>query len=266
VRRMREYMRKAVREAKTHTTWANPNEAYESAVISFVEAVLQSRAFLESFVPFQRDIAYFGMLNSLSETLIKLTAPGVPDIYQGAEIWDFSLVDPDNRRPVDYQSRFAVLQELKKQVTAGAECPETQLCSMTQKMEDGRIKLHTIAATLGLRKQWPKLFRDGDYLPLPVSGPKSRHVLAFARRWENQWLIVAVPRLCAELLEYKRHLPCGGDIWQETRLELPEMARVRFRNALTGEWVDGGQGDSSPSIPAGNLFRRFPLALLTASF
>jgi (1->4)-alpha-D-glucan 1-alpha-D-glucosylmutase len=264
--RMREYMRKAIREAKTRTTWANPNEAYENGVMSFVEAVLRSRPFLESFVPFQRDIAYFGMLNSLSQTLIKLTAPGVPDIYQGTEIWDLSLVDPDNRRPVDYQRRFRTLQELKKQAATGAECPENRLCSMTQKMEDGHIKLHTIAATLGLRKQWPKLFRDGEYLPLSVSGPRSRHVLAFARRWENQWLIVAVPRLCAELLESNRQLPCGPAVWQETKLELPDPAQRTFRNVLTGERIDAGEGGRPPSLPAGDLFRRFPLALLTAPF
>jgi len=262
VRRISEYMRKAMREAKTHTNWANPNQAYESAVLGFVEAVLKSRDFCESFVPFQKDTAYFGMLNSLSQTLIKLTAPGVPDIYQGTELWDFSLVDPDNRRPVDYKQRLAVLRELKKRSPADAECAQKQLCSITQNMEDGRIKLHTIASTLSLRKQLPELFRDGEYLPLAVIGEKSRHVVAFARRLGDHWLIVAVPRLCAELLEYQRHLPCGSEIWRETKVELPEAAPVRFHNPLTGDPVEC---NPLRSFPASELFGKFPLALLVTS-
>jgi len=264
VRRISEYMRKAMREAKSHTNWANPNEAYERGVRAFIEAVLQSRDFCESFVPFQRDTAYFGMLNSLSQTLIKLTVPGVPDIYQGTEIWDFSLVDPDNRRPVDYKQRSAALKELKKSA-AGDECSQRQLCSMTQNMQDGRIKLHTISATLRLRKERPDLFREGEYLPLVVGGDKSRHVLAFARRFENQWLIVAVPRLCAELLESKRHLPCGMDIWRQTKVELPGGSPLKFHNALTGERVNAAEDTLPLCLLAGELFGKFPLALLVGS-
>ncbi|HTM39239.1 MAG TPA: malto-oligosyltrehalose synthase [Terriglobales bacterium] len=259
--RISEYMRKAMREAKSHTNWANPNEAYEKGVIAFIEGVLRSGAFFESFISFQRDAAYFGMLNSLSETLIKLTAPGVPDIYQGAEVWDFSLVDPDNRRPVDYKQRFARLQEIKKSA-AGDEGSQRQLCSMTQNMQDGRIKLHTIAATLRLRREQPELFRDGEYLPLSVSGDKSKHLVAFARRLGKQRLIVGVPRLSAELLEYKRHLPCGIDIWQQTRVELPDGAPGKFQNAFTGERVDVVDRSPRLSLSASDLLSKFPVALL----
>jgi (1->4)-alpha-D-glucan 1-alpha-D-glucosylmutase len=264
IRRISEYMRKAMREAKTHTNWANPNDAYERGVISFIEAVLKSEAFSESFISFQTDTAYFGMLNSLSQTLLKLTAPGVPDIYQGSEVWDFSLVDPDNRRPVDYKQRFALLAGMRE-AAAGDESSQRKLCSMTQNMQDGRIKLHTVAATLRLRKQRPELFREGGYFPLAVRGDKSRHALAFARRFRDQWLIVAVPRLYAGLLDYKRHLPCGREIWQETRVELPHAAPVKFRNALTGEWVNAVASASEFSLAASGLFGKFPVALLLAS-
>lgn len=265
VRRISEYLRKAMREAKTHTNWANPNESYEKEVIDFVEAILQSEDFLESFIPFQRDIAYFGMLNSLSQTLIKLTAPGVPDIYQGSEIWDFSLVDPDNRRAVDYPRRRTALEELKKYSPIDLECAHKQLCSMTQEMEDGRIKLYTIAAALSARKEFPNLVRDGGYLPLRGSGQKSRHLLAFARRWNDQWLVVVVPRLYAQLLEYKRHLPCGKDIWQDTRVELPEVIKTKFRNLLTGERIDPVEANAAVGLRVSELFRIFPLALLVAT-
>lgn len=262
VRRVCEYMRKATREAKTHTNWANPNEAYEKALIDFVESVLASKEFCDSFVPFQSDLAYFGMLNSLSQTVITLTAPGVPDIYQGTELWDFSLVDPDNRRPVDYQTRREQLQELARAFFPGKQCSDRQLQSITQNMEDGRIKLHTITSVLRLRARLPQLFSRGEYLPLTVTGEKSKHVVAFARRLGNQLLVVAVPRLCSQLMEYKAGLPVGREAWQQTRIQIPGVVSPPMRNVFTGDMETSGLAGPPVLLQASDLLRRFPVAVL----
>jgi (1->4)-alpha-D-glucan 1-alpha-D-glucosylmutase len=305
-RRICDFMRKAIREAKENTNWANPNQSYESAVTSFVNSVLESQEFRDSFVPFQERIAYFGMLNSLAQTLIKLTVPGVPDIYQGTELWEFSLVDPDNRREVDYDTRHRALHSLKNKLgsnhqLATAESRElaqdtegrsklytvwkalgralrflknrlesnhqlgaAESRELVQNMENGQIKLYTAWKALGLRKQRPDLFREGAYIPLRVTGEKSKHVLAFARKADDGMLITAVPRLCAELLGAKPHLFAGDDIWADTRVELPQIAKTRFVNVFTAEAIESEAFGDSTSLSANRLFANFPIALVIA--
>jgi (1->4)-alpha-D-glucan 1-alpha-D-glucosylmutase len=258
------FMRKAIREAKENTNWANPNPSYESAVINFVNSVLESKEFRDGFLPFQRKIAYFGMLNSLAQTLIKLTVPGVPDIYQGNEFWELSLVDPDNRREVDYDARHRALQVLKNAFEANHQLVAAECRELAQNMEDGRIKLYTVWKALGLRKQRPDLFRQSGYIPLRVKGEKSKHVLAFARQADNGMLITAVPRLCAELLGAKPHFFASGDIWADTRVELPQIAETRFANIFTREGIESETCGDITSLSANRLFANFPVALVIA--
>ncbi len=260
--RISDFMRKAIREAKENTNWANPNQDYESAVLRFVKSVLESQEFRDSFLPFQRKVAYFGMLNSLSQTLIKLTAPGVPDIYQGNELWEFSLVDPDNRRPVDYKVRRRTLQVLKNAFESTHQSIVPKARELAQNMEDSRIKLYTLWRVLALRKQRPELFREGKYIPLRITGEKAKHVLAFARIAADGLLITAVPRLCAELLGGKLNLLGDRDIWGDTRIEFLPTPETRFENLLTGEPVESERQTNTASIPLTGLYANFPVALL----
>ena len=262
VERICDFMRKAIREAKQNTNWANPNQDYESGVSSFVKSVLESEDFRDSFLPFQRKAAYFGMLNSLSQTLIKLTAPGVPDVYQGNELWKFSLVDPDNRRPVDYKARHRTLQLLKNTFESSHQATGSTTRELAQNMEDGRIKLYTLWRVLDRRNQRPELFREGEYIPLRVTGEKAKYVLAFARKAADRMLISAVPRLCAELLGGKLNLLGNRDIWRDTRIELLPTLETRFENLFTGELVESERHGNTASIPLTRLYANFPVALL----
>ena len=262
VERIRDYMLKAVREAKDKSSWRSPNSGYESALAEFVGAVLHCAKFREQFVPFQQKIAFFGLLNSLSESLIKLTAPGVPDIYQGNELWQFSLVDPDNRRTVDYDIRHKALMEIQ---ALGSQCCEklqAGVHALAQNIEDGRLKMYLLWRALCLRKRDAKLFRDGEYIPLQARGSKAKHIFAFARREKDRMSITAVPRLCAQLLRGEPHFPLGDDIWQETRIELPGRTPRHLRNVFTGELL--GQQDSD-GIQVKQLFAKSPVALLTSA-
>jgi (1->4)-alpha-D-glucan 1-alpha-D-glucosylmutase len=263
VDRISGFMLKAIREAKEKTNWANPNQEYESTVKKFVESVLRSQDFLDAFLPFQGKVAHFGMLNSLSQTLIKLTVPGVPDIYQGNELWEFSLVDPDNRREVDYKARQRALQLLKKSLGSSTQSTR-RLRALTRNMEDGRIKLYTVWKTLHLRNQLPRLFQQGEYIPLRVTGEKAKHVLAFALKLDDQIAVTAVPRLSAELLGGRQELPLGGEIWKDTEVELPLMAR-QFAHWFTGESVHAERREETTSIPASALFANFPVVLLVSA-
>src|SRR6202045_3630107 len=198
--RIENYMLKAIREAKQNTSWINRNTEYETAVSSFVGTLLNPSAghrFLDDFVPFKCRVARIGLWNSLSQTLLKLTCPGVPDIYQGNDLWDFSLVDPDNRRLVDYIHR----QQMFESIRRWSSNPDaTSVSQLMENPEDGRIKLYLIWKTLCLRKQWPDVFQQGEYLPLPVHGERANHVVAFMRRIESSSVLVVVPRLVASLL------------------------------------------------------------------
>ena len=184
VKRIQAYMLKALHEAKVHTSWINPNAEYDDAIQEFVGRILDeggNRQFLDDFRAFQRRISHYGLLNSLSQTLLKLASPGVPDTYQGTELWDFSLVDPDNRRPVDYERRRRMLRDLR----SAAETPGGDLRELARDLvaakEDGRIKLFVTYRTLQCRRDHPGLLSAGEYIPLAAEGSKAAHLFAFAR-------------------------------------------------------------------------------------
>jgi (1->4)-alpha-D-glucan 1-alpha-D-glucosylmutase len=257
VERIREYMLKAVREAKEMTSWANQNEDYEDALAEFVDGALSSQVFCDDFAAFQKKISHFGMLNSLSQTLIKLTVPGVPDLYQGNEMWEFNLVDPDNRRAVDYELRKHVLVEFREVCGSGCDQHATFVRELTANMHDGRIKAYLVCKILNLRKQQPELFQRGEYLPLEVAGERAKHLVAFARRYKKQALIVLAPRLCAQLLAGELRMPGGEEVWQDVQIQIPELGEG-LRNLFTGEKLAAERG----GLFAKRLFKNFPVALL----
>jgi (1->4)-alpha-D-glucan 1-alpha-D-glucosylmutase len=260
VDRMRDYMVKAVREAKEKTSWANQNEDYESTVTKFVNGVLESQNFRNDFLPFQRRISHFGMLNSIAQTLIKLTVPGVPDTYQGNELWEFKLVDPDNRRAVNYELRQRGLQQLCELPDKSADQTTAFIRELADNMDDGRIKLYVLWKALNLRKKFPELFQRGKYIPLDAASERAKHLFAFARRHEDKTLVVAVPRLSAQFLQGEPRMPVGEDVWQDTRIDRPPGCGTSFRNILTGESLAAEQG----AFFAKNLFQNFPVALLVS--
>jgi (1->4)-alpha-D-glucan 1-alpha-D-glucosylmutase len=266
--RMEAYMLKAIREAKQNTSWINRNTEYEAAVSSFVRALLGPAAknrFLSDFVPFQRLVARIGLWNSLSQTLLKLTCPGVPDIYQGNELWDFSLVDPDNRRPVDYIRRQEMFECIRGHAGSAdsSSINSTSIRGWLEKPEDGRLKLYLIWKTLCLRQEQPALFQQGEYLPLAVGGSKADHVIAFARKFEGTSVIVVVPRLVASLLNDSDIdlPPIGARIWQDTQVLLPCACREACRNVFTGKALELVKADGQTKIDVSSALAEFPVAL-----
>lgn len=248
-------MIKAVREAKLHSTWAAPDTAYEDAVKGFVRDCLdlsRRNPFLESFLPFQARLAALGVVNSLSQTLIKLTAPGVPDIYQGAELWDLSLVDPDNRRPVDYDARRRLLERIEAiPEDGGADALKTLL----EDWRDGAVKLALIHRTLRLRSRCPDLFMQGTYEALEVRGGLCQNAVAYARSLGGTAVVVVVPRLLAGL----------GDRpdWTDCQVRLPAGTPTDgWRDVLTGRRIEPRGDAGEASFRAADLFADFPVALL----
>ncbi|MCA1724657.1 MAG: malto-oligosyltrehalose synthase, partial [Thermomicrobia bacterium] len=264
--RIAAYMLKAAKEAKVHTSWINPNDAYDRALQQFVHTLLaegERNAFLADFAFLQRRVAFFGQWNALAQTLLKLTSPGVPDIYQGAELWDFSLVDPDNRRPVDYDRRRAILADLR----AHAECPDCGSVALAnalmERSDDGRIKLFVTARTLDFRRMHDALFTNGAYVPLDARGAKADHVCAFLRTQDDDALITVVPRLVVSLTGGEERPPLGAESWGDTWLSLPpEHADRRYRNVFTGEALTVTDCDGTPGFPLATLCAHFPIALL----
>jgi (1->4)-alpha-D-glucan 1-alpha-D-glucosylmutase len=265
--RLKSYMLKAVREAKEYTSWANQNLEYEKALSSFVESVLDpaiSQEFLSDFLVFQQQLESIGMMNSLSQMLIKFSSPGVPDIYQGNELCEFRLVDPDNRRPVNYAVRQKLLCEMTK-----LHCSEYLAFSrsLTEKLQEGedlegRAKLYLTWRSLKARQVRNTIFRTGDYIPLAVEGGASKHIFAFARREANSYAIVAVPRLIAQLLGTRSLFDAA--IWQDTRIKLPpDFNASAYLNWMTGEKcipLQNSNGESFIEVSA--AAKNFPWMLL----
>jgi (1->4)-alpha-D-glucan 1-alpha-D-glucosylmutase len=274
--RLAAYALKAAREAKVHTSWLEANTAYEEALTAFAEALVPDgpSPFLEDVAAFVSGIARPGLWNALARTVVHLCAPGVPDLYQGDELWTFSLVDPDNRRPVDFDLRRRLLAELDADVGAppaaeagaGARAPWADLGRLRELVttpEDGRLKLHVTRAALHARRRRPRLFRGGGYVPLEAAGPAARHVLAFARLGaEGEAAVVAVPRLPRTLVGNGRDAPAGG-VWGDTRLALPpELARRSWTSALDGRAVDPGARTGGNGFRLAELLDPLPAALL----
>lgn len=262
VERMADYFRKAIRESKDNSSWLNPNEEYESAAERFLRKIMdptKGHDFLVNFLPFQERVAYFGMFNSLAQVVLKLTSPGVPDIFQGNELWNFSLVDPDNRRPVDFAGRRKMLAELIEDFS-GSRQPAAQLERLLEEPYDGRIKLYVTWQTLRFRKHFADLFREGAYLPLAFGGTFADHLCGFARLLDGNLAVVVVPRFCARLARNEKKPPVG-ELWGDTYLDPQSLPRGRaFLNIYTGEKLEPDRG-----IPVRRILSRFPVALLRRS-
>jgi (1->4)-alpha-D-glucan 1-alpha-D-glucosylmutase len=259
--RIAAYMIKAAREAKSRTSWSDRRQDYEDALTQFVHALLEPREgnlFLNDIKSVQRRIARFGILNSLAQTLCKLTAPGVPDIYQGNELLDFSLVDPDNRRPVDYALRTRLLAELE---ALGAPQSATAN-SLLENLEDGRAKLYVTWCALGFRKSHTALFEEGEYLPARTSGTHASHLCVYARRTAHEWALIIVPRLCAHLMGASESLPLGAKVWQDTAIELPKrLPGTRMRDVISGRELEATERDGAHWVLAADVLADFPVAL-----
>jgi (1->4)-alpha-D-glucan 1-alpha-D-glucosylmutase len=264
VQRIVQYMEKALKEAKIHTSWLNPHEAYDQAVQTFIQRVLTpgtDNRFLADFALFQARIAPVGLLNALSQTLLKITSPGVPDFYQGTELWDDSLVDPDNRRPVDFPTRRACLAALQQREIEGL-LPLVQ--ELLAQWWDGRIKLYATYKALHFRRSHIHLFRDGAYLPILCTGTKREHVVAFARCKEQSWTLVVIPRLLTKLSS-RRQPPVGRRVWGKNFLLLPPEAPLSWHNVLTGEALTGTATPQGQTLHLSTILRHFPVALLSGT-
>ncbi|HWK31614.1 MAG TPA: malto-oligosyltrehalose synthase [Terriglobales bacterium] len=260
--RISAYMEKALHEAKRNLSWINPDPEYVGAVKRFIREIVSSKRkganfFVRDLVEFLRPVQYHGALNSIAQTLVKLTAPGVPDIYQGMELLDLSLVDPDNRRPVDFERRRQWMNIFAEQSPA----EYSELCKrLMAEVESGAAKLWTLARALAFRRDNDDLYRQGSYQPVHAAGDKREHLAAFARQHGNALAITAVPRFTPTLMKGKMQFPTG-DTWGSTELLIPPSSAEIFENVLTGEMV---KLTANGTILARELFRVFPVALLAS--
>jgi (1->4)-alpha-D-glucan 1-alpha-D-glucosylmutase len=251
--RMTRFMLKAVREAKAHTSWTGHNAEYEEVIESFTRATLdpeRSREFLQDFIATCEPVFVAGALNSLSQIVIKLTAPGVPDIYQGSELWDLSLVDPDNRRPVDFARRQSLQTNLE----------DASVDVLAAEWRTGAIKMLVLQAGLQLRSSAKDLFDKGDHVPLAVTGAAAEQVLAFARMFGDEAVVVIVPRLNLALLRGQATLLVPQARWADTIVDLPDSLQGHnYHNILTGVWATPGAG-----LSVGEVLRHFPMGVLVS--
>lgn len=254
--RMRGYIVKSVREAKVYTAWLEPDLAYEKAYVSFMEDILDTSGdnpFMQEFTVFQKKIAHYGVFNSLSQTLLKCTCPGVPDIYQGTELWDLSLVDPDNRRPVDFPKRKKFLNDIQAREKKNG--PDL-IKELRLSKEDGRIKLFLICKALETRRRNPGVFMRGTYLPLRVEGKGRRHIAAFARNADRRWAISIAPRLLTRVID-EENFPLGSSIWEDTVLLLPPKIPHLWKDVFSDRTIR-----SKNSLLIADILTHFPVALL----
>lgn len=254
--RVRQHMIKAVREAKIHTAWLKPDREYEEGFMEFIDGCLDdsgANPFLESFLPFQRKVAWFGMMNSLTQTLLKITCPGVPDFYQGTELWDLSMVDPDNRRPVDFGKRKALLADIEKRA---GEDRAGLIDELLASPEDGRVKLFVTRMALRARRARQGLFSSGSYLPLESPGEHGRSVVAFARGCEGEAAVTVAPRFLTALVAEREY--ATGEKWGDTLLKLPEeLWGYRWKDAFTERTLPAGK-----ELKLRDGIASFPVALL----
>lgn len=240
--RMKQYVIKAAREARTYTSWIFPDERHESELQRFIDVLFDHERFQASFRPFVEKISFYGAINSLSQLLIKATAPGLPDFYRGTITWDFSLVDPDNRRPVE----FAPLTDFSAKAK-----------SFLPEWRDGRVKIFLTEKLLAYRQANAELFTRGEYISLQVSGKRAENVFAFARRLGDAWMIAIAPRFATQLSVVMRP-PTGIRAWLDTSLKLPDGVPQRWRNVITGASME--MRDSE--LPLHRALDSFPVALL----
>jgi (1->4)-alpha-D-glucan 1-alpha-D-glucosylmutase len=242
--RVTTYTVKALKEAKVHTSWITPNKQYETATELFTNQILTDNSFLSDFLPFQKQVAYYGFINSLAQTLLKITCPGIPDFYQGSELWNLSMVDPDNRRPVDYQKRSDFLDE-------GSAV--SQIKTLLENYTSGKAKLYVIFKALQVRRRLKSLFEEGAYVPLIAEGALKEHVFAFMRKKEGDVCVVVVPRFMANLLT-----PFSWRLdWKDTTIKMPTDAPSTWIEEFTGSRIHASGRFSIKEVLAG-----FPVALL----
>jgi (1->4)-alpha-D-glucan 1-alpha-D-glucosylmutase len=263
IRRIDGYMQKALHEAKVHTSWINPNAGYEQAVTKFVERVLEptlENTFLQELRQFQAPIARAGMWNSLAQVLVKIASPGVPDFYQGNEIWAFDLVDPDNRRAVNYEGRRKMLASLRAQAERNRSALMDRL---RENLCDGAIKMFITSEALRFRRDHSELFAQGSYNGLAAEGSRARHVVAFARATENQMMVALTGRFFLRLCN--SHGKPIGDVWGNTTVALPKkVGHETFQNILTGQTITAQRSDGRLLLPLNQVFSQCPVALLFA--
>ncbi|MGA7614470.1 MAG: malto-oligosyltrehalose synthase [Thermoanaerobaculia bacterium] len=253
--RLHQFVQKAAREAKVHSSWLQPNTPYEMAMKEFVDRLLREGSrFRRDLASLHRKVAFFGFLNSLSQVALKIGSPGSPDFYQGTELWDFSLVDPDNRRPVDYAARKRILGSIRR----GSKDRSALAGRLLRNWKNGAIKMYVTQRGLEIRKELAPLFLDGSYEPLPTSEGAKGHVCTFMRRGDGSSVVVAVPRLVSALVRAGT-FPLGEDVWSEETIELPSGASGMWRNVYTDETIE-----ASPSLKVADVFRSFPVAILRA--
>jgi len=257
LKRVQEHVLKATREAMVHTRWTRPNQPHEDALLKFVTRILsqdQSRDFLQDFRQFQKKVAYFGMVNALSQTLLKIALPGVPDFYQGSELWDLRLVDPDNRGPIDFTKRAAALDSIVK--ADFAQAPR----NFADNWRDGCIKLYLIWKAIRFRRDHDDLFRDGEFIPIRPGGANARNVIAFLRKQGTSWVLAAIPRWLSQVpAKASREFN-----WGDTRLSLPSDPPAKWNSILTRTQLALQNQAGEQHILVNDLFREFPVALLHA--
>jgi malto-oligosyltrehalose synthase/4-alpha-glucanotransferase len=253
--RLAEYLTKALREGKKNSNWIKPAEAYEKATLEFAAALLDKKnEFWKSFEAFHQKIVDYGIINSLSQVLLKFTCPGVPDIYQGTELWDLSLVDPDNRRPVDYELRKQFLDDI---IATEGKNPVDLLHTLWRNRYNGQIKQWFVHTLLNYRKQDVALFEKGHYIPLEVKGAYRDHIVAFARRYEAKWYLVAAP-LNIALIATAQKKAATAINWKNTRIVLPAEAPEQWQHSILSAEIK----PQSNEIAISEIFKELPLAIL----
>jgi (1->4)-alpha-D-glucan 1-alpha-D-glucosylmutase len=257
------YMVKAAREGKESSSWQNPDTAYEKALSGFVQKILDPSTagdFLADLLPFARRIAELGATNSLSQLLLKLTSPGIPDVYRGCELWDLSLVDPDNRRPVDYANRAALLSELKEKFDGSDPSAAAEIRGLAETWWDGRVKLLVTWRLLEFRRRHPELFLEGSYRPLSAHGERGSNICAFAREHEDTSIVVAAPRLCARLGRDPAPFPLGPAAWGDTTVRWPGTDFDLLQDVVSGRQSPVLRSEGDPELRAAELFADLPVA------
>lgn len=242
--RMRDYIIKASREARSHTSWLQPNSDHETALQAYIDILFDDERFQLSLRTFCDRVSFYGAINSLSQLLLKVTAPGLPDFYRGTISWDFSLVDPDNRRPVD----FAPLTDFSWKPR-----------DLLDNWRDGRAKIFLTEKLLGFRKGNSELFENGEYIPLTVAGRRTGNAFAYARRVEGRWCISVVPKFATQLSAVTR-APLGIRAWLDSALVLPAGAPQRWKNVITGTTLSSRDG----TLLLSRVLDHFPVALLSS--
>jgi len=264
-RRIKEHIVKALREAKVHSSWSNPRSNYEEACVNFIDSILSwssENLFLADFLKLNRIIIACGMYNSLSQTVLKIFSPGVPDLYRGNEVWIYDLTDPDNRRHISFTRRRQMLQQMQKMFKNGKT--ELALCQdMTENPGDGRIKLYVTWKSLNCRRRNEGLFSSHNYLPLSPEGKRRNHVCSFLRRNGDKEILVVAPVLIAGLTRKAKIPPTGADAWSDTLINLPSASEGKaYRNIFTGEHLTAEKTDGKVTLEIAKVLNVFPVAAL----